>query len=202
MPKRYRILPLIAVLSLATAVGAADAPAKVEVTVDTSQVPELAEWGEQAKKLIEEWHPRIAETLASDNFQPPNKVQLIFEKNGKGVAATTGTTIRVTADWVKKHPDDLGMIVHELTHVVQNYPANDAGWLVEGIADYVRMYQYEPQTKLSGIDPARQSYRDGYRTTAMFLAWIAAAHDKQIVSKLNDAFRHKKYRYDLFRQYP
>jgi len=41
------------------------------------------------------------------------------------------------------------MIVHELVHVVQAYPENRAnmGWLAEGIADYIRFWKYEPQTR-------------------------------------------------------
>jgi len=93
------------------------------------------------------------------------------------------------------------MVVHELTHVIQSYPNSDAGWLVEGIADYVRFFHFEPKTKLGPIDPARESYRDGYRTTAVFLAWIERTHDKAIVRKLNDALRKSEYRYDLFKKH-
>ena len=61
-----------------------------------------------------------------------------------------------------------------------------AGWLVEGIADYIRFYHYEPQTKLT-LNPRRASYKDGYRTTAMFLAWVEKNQEKGIVRKLNEA---------------
>ena len=59
---------------------------------------------------------------------------------------------------------------------------------------------YEPQAKLAGVDPSRQSYRDGYRTAAMFLAWIEAMHGKGVVPRLNEALRKSQYRYDLFKQ--
>ena len=52
---------------------------------------------------------------------------------------------------------------------------------MEGIADYVRFFHYEPNTKLRLGNPARASYRDGYRTTAMFLAWIEKRYDKDII---------------------
>ncbi|MBA4019942.1 MAG: hypothetical protein C0483_22475 [Pirellula sp.] len=35
----------------------------------------------------------------------------------------------------------------------------------------------------------------------MFLAWIEATHDQEIVRKLNEALRRSQYRYELFRQY-
>ncbi len=176
-------------------------PHPVNVTIDVSQVPELAHWAEQAKAVVEQWHPRISQLLQSDGFTPPTEVKLVFKKDKKGVADTTGTTISISADWVKKHPNDFGMVVHELTHVVQSYPKNDAVWLVEGIADYIRFFHYEPEAKLSPIDPAKQNYRDGYRTTAMFLAWIERTHDAAIVRKLNQALRQSEYKYDLFKQY-
>jgi hypothetical protein len=175
-------------------------PAAVRVAVDVTEVPELAPWAEQAKQLVEKWHPIISGLLPSDGFTAPSRVKLVFKKDIKGVASTSGATITIAAEWVKGHPDDYGMVVHELTHVIQAYPRNEAGWLVEGIADYVRFFHYEPKAKLTAINPARQSYRDGYRVTAMFLAWIERTHDKAIVRKLNDALRKSEYRYSLFKK--
>src|SRR5262249_289810 len=147
-------------------------PAPVKVSVDVSEVPEQKAWADEAKKLVEKWHPLITDLLTSDGFAPPAEVKLVFKKDMKGGASTSGATISIAAEWVKEHPDDYGMVVHELTHVIQSYPRPEPGWLVEGIADYVRFYHYEPKTKLGTVDPSRQSYRDGYRVTAMFLAWI------------------------------
>lgn len=175
-------------------------PATVKVVVDISEVPELKAWADDARKLVEKWHPIISEMLPSDGFTPPAEVKLVFKKDMKGVAHTSGATITIAADWVKKHPDDYGMVVHELTHVIQAYPRPGNGWLVEGIADYIRLYHFEPKAKLDAIDPARQNYRDGYRVTAQFLAWIEKSHDKTIVAKLNEAMRKYEYRYDLFKK--
>ncbi len=174
-------------------------PEAVQVEVDTSEVPDLEPWGAQAKKLVEKWHPIIADLLKSDGFTPPVKVKILFKKEMKGVAFTSGRTITIAGDWVKKHPDDYGMVVHELTHVIQSYPRSkvNAGWLVEGIADYVRFFKYEPETKIGPIG-SRASYRNGYRTTAKFLDWIEKTHDKEIVSKLNLALRKGEYKDDLF----
>jgi hypothetical protein len=177
-------------------------PPAIRITVDTSEVPDVAEWARQAKELAEKWHPRIVELLHSEGFTPPSKVKIVFKKDMKGVAYTAGATIVIAADWIKKHPDDFGMVVHELAHVVQAYRGGNrnAGWLIEGIADYVRFYHYEPKTKLS-INPRRASYRDGYRTAAMFLAWVEKMHDKEIVRKLNAALRKGEYRDELFKKY-
>jgi hypothetical protein len=89
------------------------------------------------------------------------------------------------------------MVVHELSHVVQGYPRGGPSWLVEGIADYVRFAHFEPATKIA-VDPRRASYRDGYRTTAKFLAWIEKSADKGIVPALNAALRAGKYDAKVF----
>jgi hypothetical protein len=91
-------------------------------------------------------------------------VKVVFKKNMDGVAYTSNKTITIAADWVKKHPDDYGMVVHELTHVVQSYkrPGRGTGWLVEGIADYIRFFQYEPG-KIGPINARRARYDGSYR---------------------------------------
>ncbi len=171
----------------------------VKVTVDTSEVPELAQWGEQAKALVETWHPKIAELLKSDGYKPPMELKLVFKKDMKGVAFASGRTITIAADWVKAHPDDLGMVVHELTHLIQSYPPSREGWLVEGIADHIRFIHFEPQTKLTLRNPKTASYRDSYRTAAMFLAWVEKTYDPDLVIKLNQALRSRSYKPEIFK---
>ena len=119
---------------------------------------------------------------------------LVFKKEMKGVAFASGKTITISGNWVTKNPGDFGMVVHELTHVVQSYRGapREAGWLVEGIADYIRFYKYEPQARIGRIDPKKASYKDSYRTSAQFLHWIEKTHDKEIVAKLNRALRESR----------
>jgi hypothetical protein len=174
--------------------------AKVKITVDVTQVTELQEWGDRAKALCEEWYPKMSDYLSTDGFTPPQEASLIFEKDRKGVAATSGAKIRIAADWVKKHPEDLGMVIHELAHVVQSYKNGSPGWVTEGIADYVRYFLYEKKA-VTPKDKRKGSYKDAYRTTASFFAWLVGAHDKEIVKKLNAAMRGGKYSDDLFKDW-
>jgi hypothetical protein len=127
-------------------------------------------------------------------------VTIVFKNNRPGVAATGGSTITISADWVRKHPDDFGMVVHELTHVIQRYPPNKAGWLVEGIADYVRYFHFEPGKKFAPLDPVKASYRQGYGTTARFLDWLER-RKPGIVRRLNGALREGRYDDGLFQEY-
>lgn len=201
VPGRRLLAAFVALAACAMPAWATDKPKAVEVTVDVSEVPELKEWGDKAKELIQKWHPKIAAALKSDGFTPPSAVKVVFKKEMNGVAYTSGRTITIAASWVKKHPDDYGMVVHELTHVVQSYrrPGRGNGWLVEGIADYVRFFQYEPG-KLGPINARRARYDGSYRVTAAFLAFVTEKHDKEIVRKLNAALRAGKYKDELFKE--
>jgi hypothetical protein len=177
-----------------------DKPKVPRVEVDTSEVPELKDWGEKSKVLVEKWYPRVAAYLASPDYAPPDRVRIVFRKEMRGVAYTSGNRIVIAADWVKKHPDDWGMVIHEMTHVIQSYRGASPGWLVEGIADYVRLYRYEPKSPRPRVNPRRASYRDGYRTTAAFLAWATQRYDKELVPALNRALRERSYSDALFQK--
>jgi hypothetical protein len=179
---------------------AEEKPSAVRVTVDVSEVPELKEWADKAKDLVEKWHPRVADMLRSDGFTAASDVKLVFKKDMKSVAYTSGKTITIAADWIKKHPDDYGMVIHELTHVVQMYRGGrNPGWLVEGVADYIRFFKYEPG-KLGPINADRAHYNGSYRVTAAFLAYVSDEYDKELVRKLNQRMRDGKYTEDVWKE--
>lgn len=161
--------------------------------VDTNDAPDLKDWGGKAGTLCVEWFPKIAALLPSEGFTAPKEVTLFFDAKMAGVANASGNKITIAASWVRAHPDDLGMVVHELTHVVQSYPPGSPGWLVEGIADYIRLVHFEPQAPRPQIDATRASYKDAYKTTAMFLEWVEKNHAQDFVRKMNAELRHGRY---------
>lgn len=169
-----------------------------EVTVDTHDAPDLKEWGNKAGTLCVEWLPKIVEMLPSDGFTAPKQVTLHFDPTMKGVAHAVGNKITISASYARQHPDDWGMVVHELTHVVQAYPSGGPGWLVEGIADYIRIVKFEPDAPRPKLDPDKASYKDAYKTTAMFLEWIEKHHAPELVVKMNAALRKGAYRDELW----
>jgi hypothetical protein len=80
-------------------------------------------------------------------------------------------------------------------------PAEPRRGLVEGIADWIRFVQFEPDHPQPPINPERSSYREGYRTTFRFLDWAQRTHDKELIIKLNKALRQRRYNDDLFKEY-
>lgn len=190
-----------AVLLLVTAgaplAPAADPPPKPVVTVDTSRLVDIPKWGADAARLIEEWFPKIEALLGLPHATNPPAIRLVF-REGRGVAATSRDRITVYADWVRAHPEDIGLVVHELVHIVQAYPRPDPGWVTEGLADYIRFWHYEktPQTR---INKSKASYRDSYRTAGAFFAWIEK-HHPGTVKRINAAMRASAYRDALFEE--
>jgi len=161
------------------------------VTTDTTDAPEVQPWADKAKALVTEWFPKVCQLLATEGWKPPKEVHLVFKRDIGPPAYTVGHTITIKVPWITAHPDDFGMVIHELTHVIQNYPngADRPGWLVEGMADYVRWWRYEPEGPHPKITE-RNKYTDSYRVTAEFLAWCQHHENYHLVTELDRAMRH------------
>jgi hypothetical protein len=201
-----------------------------EITIDTSAAPDLKEWVEtKLGPTLAEWYPKICEMLPSDGYTPPKSFSVVLRPE-RGVAATGGTRVSANSDWLKRelNREAVGAIVHEEVHVVQQYgyggarrraattqpagaparrpttrPVGNPGWLVEGVADYIRWWYYEPDSPRRYPNPKGRNTRyDGsYTITANFLHWVAGKYDKDIVKQMNAAMRERRYSPDLWREY-
>jgi hypothetical protein len=183
---------------------------EVQISIDTSEAPEMQDWArEKLAPTLVAWYPKIADELASDGFTPPRKFSVKLAP-GDGVAATSGARITGNASWLghEMNGQALGALVHEMVHVIQDYgwgrdhnpnATDTPGWLTEGIADYIRWFQFEPEKH--GADEEwihKQRHFDykydaGYRSTANFLNWVSEKYDKNIVKELNAVLREGKY---------
>ncbi|MBX7131520.1 MAG: basic secretory family protein [Fimbriimonadaceae bacterium] len=187
------------------------------VEIDVTEVPAAKQWALAASALVQDWYPKITQLLATDGwdpltrsirskpFEPPEAIKLIFKKELDVPAYASGGTITINGKWITQHPDDLGMVVHELTHVIQNYGGRRVpGWLVEGIADYIRWWRYEPELHAgpgrTKINPDKAKYTDSYRTTAMWLAWLSRRYDMRLVPALDNAMRDGEDPVPLFKK--
>ena len=179
-----------------------------EITFDVTETPELKEWvNAKLKPACVTWYPKIVAMLPSEGYEPPKKMTVVFLRNGRGVAATGGTRITCAYNWFKDNLDGeaAGAVVHELVHVVQQYgrarraegggerPNRNPGWLVEGVADWIRWFNYEPENLRPHPNPEKAKHTDSYRTTAHFLDYVVRKYDKDVIPKLNAAMRTGKY---------
>jgi hypothetical protein len=168
---------------------------------DTTETPELKPWVDSnLKPICVEWYPKIIEMLPSEGFEPAKRVTIQFDGDMDGVAYAQGAVIHCGRRWFENNLDGeaAGAVVHELVHVVQRYGRsrggrNNPGWLVEGIADYVRWFVYEPKVLRAPPNPETAKYTDSYHTTASFLDYLVKAGHTDVVKALNTSMREGNY---------
>ena len=172
----------------------------LEVKVDVSAAPELQDWGNSAESLIRDWYPRLNNLLPTKGVSPPQKITFRIKKSNKGVGATSGNIISVSSSWIEKHPEDIGLVLHELVHVIQAYPSGAPWWVTEGIADYMRWGIYEGKELTWFPRPkGKQGFKQGYRAAAGFFLWLESDKAPGIVKKLNSAMRKQQYDPKIFK---
>jgi hypothetical protein len=182
--------------------------------LDTTETPDLTEWAHQVlAPVLKKWYPILVQMLPSEGYEAPKKFSVVFSKDMRGVAATSGTRIRCAANWYRQNlkGEAVGSVVHEMVHVVQQYgrgrrnnpsavPA--PGWLTEGITDYIRFYKFEPEThgaEITRRNLSRAKYDASYRITANFLNWTIEKYDHDLLLQLNTAIREGKYNEELWK---
>ena len=186
-------------------------PGGYEIAIDTTETPDLTQWTrERVAPMARRWYPKLVRMLGSDGFEAPKQLTITFRAGMDGVAATSGTNIFCAARWMRQELDGegVGSIFHELVHVIQSYGHSRArgsqrnpGWLVEGLADYLRWYLYEPEirgTEIGKRGLAGARHDGSYRVTANFLNWTVVNHHRDIPYKLNAAMREGVYSEELW----
>ncbi|HZI33760.1 MAG TPA: basic secretory protein-like protein [Candidatus Binatia bacterium] len=188
------------------------ADGKCTITLNTAQAQALREWAEHTlAPALAEWYPKIVALLPSPGYAAPTHFSITL-KPMDGVAFTSGHRVVANSDWLQKEigGEAVGSLVHEMVHVVQQFGHNgvhNPGWLVEGSADYIRWFKYEPQSHGADIVWMRHlhhfspHYNDSYRVTANFLNWISEKYDADIVGQMNAAMREGKYDDGLWKKY-
>jgi hypothetical protein len=188
-----------------------------EITIKTSDAPDLKEWAEQKLgPVLAAWYPKLVAMLSSEGYTAPKQFSVTLSP-GRGVAATGGTRITANSTWLKSELDReaLGALVHEEVHVVQQYRGrrgnpdykSPPGWLVEGIPDYIRWFLYEPQSHGADVAWLRTrrnvslNYDARYRISANFLNYVVEHYDpkKELITRVNAACRQGKYTDDLWK---
>lgn len=185
-------------------------------TIDATAAPDLADWVRtELKPVVQEWYPKLVAMLPSDGFTARTELTLLFRDNMGGTPASAGGgRINLNSGWFRRElqREAGGAVVHEMVHVVQDYgrarrtnrnATRTPGWLVEGIADYIRWFLYEPETKgaeITARNLARARYDASYRVTGNFLNWVTQRHDKDLVKKLNALAREGKYTEEAWKE--
>ncbi|UJH90671.1 basic secretory family protein [Antarcticibacterium sp. 1MA-6-2] len=145
-------------------------------------------------KLVQAFNPEAIKTL-----------EVKIDTSYKEVAYAHNGKITISSEWLRKKPEDIDVITHEVMHIVQSYPNHSGpGWLTEGIADYARHVYGVDNVGAGWSLPAYSSknhYTQSYRITARFLLWITQQYDKDFVFKLDKHLREKTYDQELWEKY-
>jgi hypothetical protein len=138
------------------------------------------------------------------NKQTRRRVVFVVNPAYTGVAATDHGIVDYNPEWLRKHPEDIDVVTHEVMHIVQAYPNDSApGWLTEGIADYAR-YVYGVNNKAGNwalpAYQASQHYTNSYRIVARFLVWLDQHGYPKLVNELDAAARTRTYTPEIWQQ--
>src|ERR1700722_11403379 len=150
----------------------------VEFVIDVSDAPEMKDWTEKCAQTCERNYTMICDELMSPGFKPLTVITMTMRNDYKGVAEAAGSRIKGSVSFFKSHPDDVGAMIHETAHCVQLYKGRgNPGWLVEGVADYVRFFKYELPGKVGRLNVEQAKYDGSYRITASFLNYVTMRYD-------------------------
>jgi len=177
---------------------------KYHFVIDSTGSPALQQWAaKELQPVVTEWYPTIVHMLPGKDFEAPTEVKIKISDDIEGVAYTQASSISCNGIWFQRNlaGEAKGAVVHELVHVVQAYRYRRGGnrppgWIVEGIADFVRWFLYEPESGGALISPRRAGsakYNASYRTSANFLNWVSESHGANFVPKLNAKIRSGNY---------
>jgi hypothetical protein len=150
------------------------------------------------QKLIDTFFKVYPELVKQYNKKATRIVTFVIDPAYDGVAGTSNGKVVFSVKYMTDHPNDIDIVTHETMHIVQSYGegSNIPGWLTEGIADYAR-YAYGVGNEKAGWSlpkfSSSQDYKNSYRITARFLAWLEVSGHKGIVMKLDQAGRDKTY---------
>ena len=169
------------------------------INIQYKDFPEMEGWMKSMQAICKEWYPILAAELNSEGFKPSSTVTIILESDPEGVAGTGGDHIYLSHEYFSKNGTDAGAVVHELTHVVQAYPTY-IPWITESIADYMRLYKFEPNVPKPILNPEKFNLKKGYKGGAAFMNWLVENKNPEIVVKLNAALRADKYKDELFEE--
>ncbi len=146
------------------------------------------------KKTFFQVYPDLVEAFNPDAVR---QVVLTIDTAYDGVAYAHDGRVVISQAWLERMPGDVDVVTHEVMHIVQNYPSDSGpGWLVEGIADFVR-YRYGVDHAGAGWSlPALgddHHYTSSYRVTARFLDWVERERKPGFVKTLDRAMRTRTY---------
>jgi len=184
--------------------------------VDYTQFPALGPLCPQFVHALDANYAWTRSLLLTPPAWHPEKIDITFSAVVPGrsalgasfVAVTAGNHILFNGSIAEKDiPNACGALVHEMTHVFQQYPRPLSGysagplWLTEGLADYVRARARDITDRPSWCAACGrgQTYKVGYTCAAALLLYIERTYaDSKPVENINLALLDGSYNEGLW----
>lgn len=204
-PRRTFLLLSLTAPTLVSAALSQEAKPEAEeyqIEIDFSADETLAPTVEKLREVFQEGYPKLVKRFQNPNRPAQKVVPLVFQKGLPHPAHASRGKLVFSVEWFQKRPDDLGVMTHELTHIVQSYPGGNPGWLVEGVADYARhLYgpKADPWKIPAKLVAGRHNYKQGYGVTARFLVWLEE-RKPGIVDELHRRMQGRTFKMEAFEE--
>jgi len=157
--------------------------------------PSLQDTTQHLQLAFSAVYPQLVHRFALDPATAPKSVTVTLASHLSSPASISGTTISLSTDWMRQHPSDMGLLTHELTLLLEQYPTGAPAWFMDGIADYAR-YVYGPTNDNDwslpdGVQP-QESYQQGGGVAARFLLWLEQHTTLDVIDQLHHALQTKQ----------
>jgi hypothetical protein len=171
-----------------------------QVLLDASLAPDLTSWAnEHVLPEVRAWYPKIADLILYPDESPRQSFTIKFDPRVSTAAADwQNGIIMVNPGHARSNPQDLGVFIHEFTHIIQAYPGLSRGWVVEGMADWAREYIYKDRAPI--VPKLTDSYIQGYSQGSLLLEYFRQRINPDSVRKANHALRNEIYHDKLLTQ--
>ncbi|MCM5528632.1 basic secretory family protein [Parasegetibacter sp. NRK P23] len=177
---------------------------KYKIHITFNNDPVLVPVVKKVEAFFYEVYPMIHERYGKRGGNEGWEVYVRFDPELTNVPAyASDGKLTFSNEWFKKNPNDIGVLTHEAIHLLQkDYQRGVPGWLVEGMADYIR-HTYKKIAHEAFPLPAdtkTRNYTDAYRVTARFLNWMEVQspgfndylHHRMMRERYNEAMIEEK----------
>lgn len=145
----------------------------------------------------------VVKLLNAPEKTTPTKMTVKLSKTMRAPAAVSGTKMAINMNHVLRDPGDLkGMVMHELTHVIQNYKGDGPIWFTEGVADWVR-YKITPNTKWGNYmreNVSTEKPLGAYWYSSCFLMWMEETYNKPIIATVSAKCSQQQYDVSVWKE--
>jgi hypothetical protein len=159
------------------------------ILIEDGGYPHTRPFLERGERYLKTWYPKIANILANPVYQPPSTITLRAVRNlesteedecGGAVGWVDvpryGNVVLICAYDDIGSSEDVGLFVHEATHLMQDYDGPQLAAAGEGVASWAGNLATGLDNRLAA--PPLGSYFDNYEYGAYFFDWIARTYDK------------------------